>query len=89
MVRRFRKKPTVIEAVRFYSLANLDECLAFIGAPRDKGEDVDDFEDGFDVETLHGPVWVSLGDWIIRGEGGDYWPCKPDVFDATYEGPVE
>lgn len=40
------------------------------------------------VETLEGPLKVTRGDWIIRGVKGERYPCKPDVFRATYE-PVE
>lgn len=37
------------------------------------------------VETLEGPLRVSPGDWLIRGVAGEFYPCKPDIFDATYE----
>lgn len=36
-------------------------------------------------ETLEGTMRVSLGDWIIRGVQGEFYPCKPDIFEATYE----
>ena len=37
------------------------------------------------IGTLEGPLLVSWGDWIIRGVAGEIYPCKPDVFAATYE----
>jgi hypothetical protein len=37
------------------------------------------------IETLEGPLNVSDGDWIITGVKGEQYPCKPDIFDATYE----
>lgn len=37
------------------------------------------------IATLEGPHYVNLGDWIIRGVKGEFYPCKPDVFEATYE----
>lgn len=37
------------------------------------------------VSTLEGPIFASPGDWIIRGIKGELYPCKPDIFDATYE----
>jgi len=40
------------------------------------------------VFTLHGPTVAKPNDWIIKGPSGDVWPCKPDIFAATYE-PVE
>lgn len=41
-----------------------------------------------EIETLEGPVSARPGDWIIRGVQGEFYQCKPDIFDATYE-PVE
>jgi hypothetical protein len=40
------------------------------------------------IRTLDGDMKVSLGDWVIRGVQGEFYPCKPDIFEATYE-PVE
>ena len=40
------------------------------------------------IATLEGGHWVDLGDWVIRGVNGEFYPCKPDIFDKTYE-PVE
>lgn len=37
------------------------------------------------IATLEGPHYANLGDWIIRGVQGEFYPCKPDIFDATYE----
>ena len=37
------------------------------------------------IATLEGGHWVDLGDWIIKGVAGEFYPCKPDIFDATYE----
>lgn len=37
------------------------------------------------IATLEGGHWVDLGDWIIRGVQGEFYPCKPGVFEATYE----
>jgi hypothetical protein len=39
----------------------------------------------FDVQTLEGPLHASVGDWIITGLKGEQYPCKPDVFERTYE----
>jgi hypothetical protein len=75
---KFRKKPVVIEAVRWMG-GNLDEIETFIGedAPRDYGVIV--------IHTLEGAMRASVGDWIIKGVKGEIYPCKPDIFDATYE----
>ena len=37
------------------------------------------------IQTLEGPMHASVGDWIITGIRGEQYPCKPDVFDRTYE----
>lgn len=77
---KFRKKPIVIEAVQFTD--NLGEIEKFCG--NDVG-----LQDGvFVAFTLEGPLRISPGDWIIRGVKGEFYPCKPDIFAATYE-PVE
>lgn len=41
------------------------------------------------IATLEGPHWVNLGDWIIRGVAGEFYPCKAEIFDATYEPATE
>lgn len=40
---------------------------------------------GIAIETLEGVMVASPGDWIIRGVQGEFYPCKPDIFEATYE----
>jgi len=73
---KYRKKPVVIEAEQFFT----DLELPF----RDKGI-VQFADDRFFVSTLEGPLTISDGDWIICGIKGEYYPCKPDIFAATYE----
>ena len=81
----FRKRPVVVEAVQFTG-SNLFECLRFMGEPRDV---VDNLElkatDAPIVHTLEGDMRTSPGDWIIRGVAGEFYPCKPEIFTATYE----
>lgn len=79
---KFRKKPVVIEAVRWDG-SNSGEVYRFIG-----DEPYGDFVNEIPIKTLEGTMVASLGDWIIKGVKGEYYPCKPDIFDATYE-PVE
>lgn len=77
---KFRKKPVVIEA-EFYE--GDDEAVArvrtFVGKELD-GNGRDLF-----IPTLEGTMVVSPGDWVIKGVKGEFYPCKPDIFDATYE----
>lgn len=75
---RYRKKPVVIEAMQ-YTGGNHDEIDTFMG----RGEH-DELNRRF-ISTLEGRMLVSPGDWVIRGVQGELYPCKPEIFDATYE----
>jgi hypothetical protein len=83
---KFRKKPVVIEAMRFRAGMTLDEVTEFVTCDV-SGHGPGDSEvlDGLDIETLEGDLHVSDGDWIIRGVKGEFYPCKPDIFEATYD----
>ena len=82
---RFRKKPVEVEAIQYLPHDNCEQVGAFMGFDVD-GEGCDETgNDEYAVETLHGLVWASPGDWIVRGPSGDYWPVKPDIFKQTYE----
>lgn len=72
---KFRKKPVVIEATQWFKMGDHPAVKIFMG------------ERGW-VETLEGGHIVTPGDWIITGVKGEHYPCKPDIFDMTYE-PVE
>jgi hypothetical protein len=77
MVKRYRKKPIVIEAIQFNG--NFDEIEEFVGGDAEfRGKELT-------VATLEGPLHASPGDWIIKGVKGEFYPCKPDIFAQTYE----
>ena len=77
---RYRKKPVEIEAVQFTG-ENADEIGHFAGlAVSVAGRD-----HHLQIKTLEGIMTVSSGDWVIRGVKGEFYPCKPDIFEATYE----
>ena len=81
---KFRKKPVVIDAVQWTG-ENADEVGTFFGN--------DDLHFGlrgqtWNILTLEGSMAAQVGDWIICGVKGEFYPCKPDIFEATYE-PVE
>ena len=92
--REYRKKPVVILAIRWTG-SNLREVIAFTGKHPRWGEWFATWEeyetrvraDGNIVKilTLEGTMHASPGDWIIRGVRGEHYPCKPDIFEATYE----
>jgi hypothetical protein len=79
---KFRKKPVVIEAVQI-SHENDDAILVFMQDTNCPFEVVGDHE--IVIHTLEGDMTASPGDWIIRGVKGEFYPCKPDIFEATYE----
>jgi len=76
---KFRKKPLVIEAVQF--IGNDAECLAFCPIAKDPVDN----KDNLIIPTLEGEMRVSFGDWIIKGVNGEFYPCKPDIFEKTYD----
>ena len=83
---KFRKKPVVIEAVRWTGKNSVDEVGEFLNGVEDVLFHNPYDKDGFiTIPTLEGTMTVSPGDWIIRGVKGEYYPCKPDIFEATYE----
>ena len=76
---KFRKKPVEIEAVR-YDGTNQNEITSFVG------ENCRINHDGFIfIHTLEGSMLVSEGDYVIKGVQGEFYPCKPDIFEQTYE----
>ncbi len=77
---KFRKKPVVIEAIQFTG-KNVEEIWKFIGAPFKQCEDN---KQQYWIPTLEGPHRASKGDWIIKGVKGEFYPCKPDIFEQTY-----
>jgi hypothetical protein len=90
---KYRKKPVVIEAIQFNDTAsNFEEIKKFVGSQL-KYEIVDtawEVQKGRPhiliwIDTLEGDMRVSVGDYIIKGVKGEFYPCKPDIFENTYE----
>lgn len=85
---QFRKKPVVVNAVEWTGgegcvlairrLSGDDKKVAFLGIPPHTAV----------IETLEGTMKAQFGDFIIRGVKGELYPCKPNIFEATYE-PVD
>lgn len=75
---QFRKKPVIIEAVQFVD-GNFAAIEEFVGGDAE-------FRGGeLIIATLEGPLHASDKDWIIKGVKGEFYPCKPDIFEATYD----
>jgi hypothetical protein len=97
---RFRKKPVVIEAFQWDgTVASYDAINRWAGQEQtDAANNVwrdrvqqgvgEEYFTALVIHTLEGDMRAKAGDWIIRGVKGEYYPCKPDIFAATYE-PVE
>ena len=89
MIKKYRKKPVEIEAIQF---------------KRNEFEDINEFTEGnafnfrtercingksyCEIKTLEGTMTATEGDYIIKGVNGEFYPCKPDIFEKTYE-PIE
>ena len=77
---KFRKKPVVIDAIQL-TKDNAEEVAAWCGGV------VDDYWDTPNVKipTLEGTMNAAPLDWIIQGVNGEFYPCKPEIFEKTYE----
>jgi hypothetical protein len=81
-MKNFRKKPVVIQAVQI-----TEETFS---APHPNPEHIigltyDPVQKAVWIQTLEGTMRGDLGDWIIKGVNGEYYPCKNDIFEKTYE----
>ena len=86
---KFRKKPVVIEARRFSGDVESHRLAQWCGGRLHLGDNPTDPRWMIDIPTLEGTMRAEVDDWIIRGVTGEFYPCKPDVFAATYEPVVE
>ncbi len=79
---KYRKKPVVIEAHLFTP----ETRPLLIDWLQQHGKTTECSPDGsLIIHTLEGAMLASKGDWIIKGVKGEFYPCKPDIFEATYE----
>lgn len=81
---KYRKKPVVIEAVQWNGANHLITETFMKGS----GATIDYSQSKLGViqiPTLEGVMTAQAGDWIIKGVKGEFYPCKPDIFEATYE----
>lgn len=79
---KYRKKPIVVEAIQWdgKTTSAFDMYHQW-----NKGWTHDVNKGELYIATLEGVMTASKGDWIIRGVNGEFYPCKPDIFEATYE----
>ena len=81
MINKYRKKPVVVEAV-IWTGNNIDEVKELA---KSAVENIIFVNNNLYIETLEGNMNVSIGDYIIKGIAGEFYPCKPDIFKETYE----
>jgi hypothetical protein len=91
---RFRKKPVEIDAVQWNG-SNINQVLELVDFDKLPSDGVhvkpgigETANGTLEIPTLEGTMTAGLGDWIIKGVAGEVYPCKPLIFEATYD-PVE
>jgi hypothetical protein len=86
---KYRKRPVEIEAWEYTGFADGESGWDILHWIDDTGDKAGGFGQGADAElritTLEGVMSARVGDFIIRGVQGEFYPCKPDIFTATYE----
>ena len=86
VVNKYRKRPVIIEAVKWDGSDDIEYLVNWADSEHKKI--IDWYGDGtktLRIETLEGPLRAIPGDWIIKGIKGEFYPCKPDIFMATYQ----
>lgn len=79
MIEKFVKKPIIIEAIK-YDGTNKVEIQEFMDRYLDDTQD-----NQLKIETLEGVMLANIGDYIIKGVTGEFYPCKPNIFAKTYD----
>lgn len=84
---RYRKRPVIVDAMRFVGTAQ-DLAAVYMWVEQytePRGVRIDYYTGEMIIRTLEGDMRCDYGDWIIRGVGGEFYPCKNDIFEKTYE----
>ena len=93
MIMKFRKKPVVIEAIQWTGINHRDmfdfltdtQDQVILTSDKNFYIDHNKVEGGLIIKTLEGEHIASIDDFIIKGVCGEFYPCKPDIFEKTYE----
>ena len=80
---KFRKKPVIVEAMQFNGCNEMDIACDLMKDKMPEGLRTN--SKGLVIPTLEGDMQAVPGDWIIKGVQGEFYPCKPDIFEQTYE----
>ena len=78
---KYRKKPVVIDAIKFDGTQ--DSIVKIMGMSNQRSMRFEN--NSIFIDTLEGKMQANVGDWVIKGVKGECYPCKPDIFEATYE----
>lgn len=82
---KFRKKPVEIEAVQWNG-NNFEEVCELQGVgDGNRSLSYGTGDDFLEISTLEGVMKANIGDWVIKGVSGELYPCKPDIFEKTYD----
>jgi hypothetical protein len=88
-LRKFRKKPVEVDAMRWngtpHAATPIIDWILNNGGTARWHEHEDGRSTHIAIDTLEGVMSADIGDWIIRGVKGEFYPCKPDIFEATYD----
>ncbi|WP_304736504.1 hypothetical protein [uncultured Desulfovibrio sp.] len=84
-MRKFRKKPVEIEAIQLEDNTECLHALSEAGLDPVQMDYADPNNPVLSIETPEGTMFAGIGDFIIKGVKGEFYPCKPDIFAATYE----
>ena len=89
MIKEYVKKPVTVEALEWTG-QNVHDMMDFIGSEENITSlelvfNVDKAGEALIINTLEGDLEASVGDYVIRGVKGEFYPCKPDIFKLTYE----
>lgn len=88
--KKYRKKPVIIEAIQWDG-KNFDAIMSFMNKDHGHKLNYENAEEyslktgKIPIRTVEGTINASSGDWIIKGIKGEFYPCKPDIFEQTYE----
>ena len=82
---KYRKKPVVVEAVQFLDTDESILKLSELGLNPVQVDYADLHNPVLKIETLEGLMVAAEGDYIIKGVQGEFYPCKPDIFEQTYD----
>ena len=83
---KYRKKPVVIEAMQYNASNSRESVMKWIHNGGGKCHLVKSINDSsIYIETLEGTMRADLNDYVIKGVNGEFYPCKPDIFEKTYE----